>query len=143
MYRGKGKLIISLFAVCMLLSVAGAAFSEESSAATDMSGTSLNVIYDSNKMIELEANSSTTLSFFVYNAYTENVVAYVSATSNNPSTKVNTSTAPIELPTGENTSIKMTVNADRYAHQGEYSVTLYFKVYKGSDPNFLEEGYYD
>ncbi len=143
MYRGKGKLIISLFAVCMLLSVAGAAFSEESSAATDMSGTSLNVIYDSNKMIELEANSSTTLSFFVYNAYTENVVAYVSATSNNPSTKVNTSTAPIELPTGENTSIKMTVNADRYAHQGEYSVTLYFKVYKGSDPNFLEEGHYD
>ncbi|AMH93885.1 mechanosensitive ion channel protein [methanogenic archaeon ISO4-H5] len=143
MYRGKGKLFFSLFAVCMLLTVAGAAYSDDSEAATDMSGTSLNVIYDANKSIELNASSSTTLSFFVYNGYTENVVAYVAATSNNESTKVNTSTAPIELVKGENTSIKMTVTADRYAHQGNYSVTLSFKIYKGSDPAFLEQGTYD
>lgn len=143
MYRGKGKLFFSLFAVCMLLTVAGAAYSDDSEAATDMSGTSLNVIYDTNKSIELNASSSTTLSFFVYNGYTENVVAYVAATSNNDSTKVNTSTAPIELVKGENTSIKMTVTADRYAHQGNYSVTLSFKIYKGSDPAFLEQGTYD
>ena len=143
MYRGKGKLFFSLFAVCMLLTVAGAAYSDDSEAATDMSGTSLNVIYDTNKSIELNASSSTTLSFFVYNGYSENVVAYVAATSNNESTKVNTSTAPIELVKGENTSIKMTVTADRYAHQGNYSVTLSFKIYKGSDPAFLEQGTYD
>jgi small-conductance mechanosensitive channel len=143
MYRGKGKLFFSLFAICMLLTVAGAAYSDDSEAATDMSGTSLNVIYDTNKSIELNASSSTTLSFFVYNGYTENVVAYVAATSNNDSTKVNTSTAPIELVKGENTSIKMTVTADRYAHQGNYSVTLSFKIYKGSDPAFLEQGTYD
>ena len=143
MYRGKGKLFFSLFAVCMLLTVAGAAYSDDSEAATDMSGTSLNVIYDANKSIELNASSSTTLSFFVYNGYTENVVAYVAATSNNESTKVNTSTAPIELVAGENTPIKMTVTADRYAHQGNYSVTLSFKIYKGSDPAFLEQGTYD
>ena len=143
MYRGKGKLFFSLFAVCMLLTVAGAAYSDDSEAATDMSGTSLNVIYDTNKSIELNASSSTTLSFFVYNGYTENVVAYVAATSNNESTKVNTSTAPIELVAGENTPIKMTVTADRYAHQGNYSVTLSFKIYKGSDPAFLEQGTYD
>lgn len=143
MYRGKGKLFFSLFAVCMLLTVAGAAYSDDSEAATDMSGTSLNVIYDANKSIELNASSSTTLSFFVYNGYAENVVAYVAATSNNDSTKVNTSTAPIELVKGENTSIKMTVTADRYAHQGNYSVTLSFKIYKGSDPAFLEQGTYD
>ncbi|MBO5600273.1 MAG: hypothetical protein J5897_04445, partial [Candidatus Methanomethylophilus sp.] len=71
MYRGKGKLFFSLFAVCMLLTVAGAAYSDDSEAATDMSGTSLNVIYDANKSIELNASSSTTLSFFVYNGYAE------------------------------------------------------------------------
>ncbi len=155
MYRGRGKLLTGVFAILAVFMLAAVSpiASDESSAATDMSGTSLNVVYDDTS-VNVSAGSEGTIHFSIYSSYTDDRrTVFISASAESDFITVDTSDAPLPAPAngyikvidgGQLTShLKLTVHSDKYTHQGTYTVTLHFLIKDGAGTEPDETGTYD
>lgn len=142
MYRGKTKLLVAIVALFAMMSVAvvSPALNNDSSAATDMSGTQLSVIYEESKPIELNAGSSTSFTFRIYSNYTVNKIIFVSATNNGNHIDISVTPGDLEIKPHEYASVTLSVVAGKYTSQGNYMAAVSFHVRDGSNPASEESG---
>ncbi len=153
MHTGRGKLltgVLAVIAVFMLAAVAPA-FSDDSSAtAESVTGTQLMVVYDGS-VVDLQAGSTSPINFSLYSNYGDDTrMVFVTAVSDNSLVTFDKSDAPLSVPANDylvsndtgSKNLKLKLYADKYAHQGAYTVTLQFLVIDGSGINPDESGEY-
>ncbi len=145
MYASRSKLIAILFTATFILSATSLAlcYSEESSADSDLSDIDLVITYNG-KEISLNADDKTTFQFYAYNTNANLRILYVTAEMDSSSITLTTNAEPISLYGSSGEYIAITINADKYAHQGYYVLTVYFEMF---DPttgtSSVQTGSYD
>lgn len=130
MYRGKGKLFLGLFAVTLLLCVAVSTGYSDDSSAEDISGTSLKVV-SNNPTLAVVAGGTNSITLVIYHTYTGYPTLSIDATCDCEGVTVKTNYSPGTLPlsTERPETVILTAVADKYAHQGLYTISLTYTAY--------------
>ncbi|MCQ2084585.1 MAG: mechanosensitive ion channel [archaeon] len=129
MYKGRTRFLISIIAVMTMLTImlASPALSDDSAAASQIDGTQLSISYNKEANLKVNAGNTISLTAIITNNYSEAKAIYVFAECDNSGVSIKTN--PIDtLEPGKHASLKMEMSADKYAHQGDYTLTVKFGV---------------
>ena len=136
MYRGRGRHFLGIFAVLMLVAVTFTVvgYSDDSSAEA-IDGTQLSVVA-TNQTLEVRASEENSVKIFVYHTYNEYRVLSIGATCNSEYISISTNFSPGALPDKDDppAEIILTAHASKYAHQGDYVITLTYEVQYMNEP---------
>lgn len=143
MYTGRSKLLMGLAAILMVASLAlvPLAVSEDSSA-EHIDGTSFNINSDSD-IIVVNASEAKTIDVYLTLTVNEPRIVFVSGTVDYDKTDVSLDKNSLLFNSATTQVLKVTVDADKLAHQGEYLLTLNFDIRNPDDNTYHVVANYD
>ena len=126
MKSSRTKFFLAAVAVLAMLTVAAVPLESDDSSAvtTDIPGTQIKYYYDATESLTVSAGGTTTLTFFLYSEYSEDVKIRASVFCNESKITAKSDTNYISLAHGGEAQIDITVSAGEYAHQGTYALEV-------------------
>ncbi|MCQ2079028.1 MAG: mechanosensitive ion channel [archaeon] len=131
MYKCRAATLVAIFAVITLFG-AGAIVTSDDSSASNIDGTSLVLVYDTNKSFVVNANNEVTFTLNLFSNYSDTRILYIHPSCSNELVNVYADPS-ITLTPGKFHEVDVTVAADKFARQGEYTVSLKMDVRDSTD----------